>query len=707
MSKEQSVAAWIVAIALVLFVVAVVVLLGGGKEQTPPELAAVPTPTSSPAVSNPERPASQPETQPVPAQPAEHPRTPQAPLKGPRVVILGFDGVEPSLVDAMFAKGELPNLDAIRKKGTYSRLGTTVPPLSPVAWASFATCKGPGTHGVFDFMGRNPATYAVKSGEGHLEFPKLGPDGAVIGPARYVTRRHGDSFWLDADRQGRRCKVLYVPFAYPADPLTHGIMLCGEGVPDIRGSSSTSFWMSDAFTDEQLREEVFGGIRLRLQFEGDSATVRLPVAKDPRPGRPGLLVATKLTVDRVKHSITTEFQSGPVTVQQGQWSNWIEWKFPITPKFDIRAISRLYVIEAGERVRLYMSCMQFHPREPLAPISAPNAYSAQLVDRYGLYKTIGWSHDTHALRKDALPEDVFLAEALDEMDWKERLALDELEMDDFHMLIACWTAPDRIAHTFWRFRDPKHPLYTAEGAVKYGTAVEDSYRRMDEIVGKIAAKLRPDDLLMVLSDHGFHSFRTGFNVTTWLVRNGYLAVKGQTDPATATKESQEFLDGYDWTRTKAYAVGLGGIYVNLQGREAQGTVNPADAPALLQEIKEKLLQVTHPETGERVLTSIYLGSELQGPNAADAPDLQLGYAEGFQTSKPAAKGAAPAGIFSPNDDKWSGDHAASSANETKGIFFANKPLATADPSILDLGPTALALLGAEIPADYQGHSLLP
>jgi len=635
------------------------------------------------------------------------PKPSEAAIAGPRVIILGFDGVEPSLVDAMIAKGELPNLAKLAKDGVYTRLGTTVPALSPVAWASFATSTTPAVHGVFDFIGRNPSTYRAAGGEGHLEQPRLAADGSVATPARYMSQRTGDAFWLAADAQGKRAKIIRVPFAFPVDALKHGLMLGGEGVPDIRGTASTSLWMSDTVTDEQLRETPGGGYYIKLSFAGDAATVNIPTARDPRPGRAASVqVPLNLAVDRQNHTVTMNLPTAKVTVEQGQWSEWTEWTFVVTPVFNVQAISRFHVIEAGEHVRLYMTCMEMHPRAPLVPISAPPAYSGELADRYGLYETVGWSHDTNALRKDALPEDVFLADARAETDWVEKLTLDELDRQHFEMLIACWTETDRVAHTFWRFRDPKHPLYTAEGAAKYGAIVEDTYRRMDETVGKVAGKLAADDLLMILSDHGFHSFRTGFSVTTWLIRNGYLAVEGQTDPATAINE-KDFLNGYDWSRTKAYGIGVGGIYLNLKGREGRGIVSPEEAPALIAEIKQKLLQLTNPDTGKKVFSDIYTVDNAQAGAKANAPDLQFGYAEGFQTSKSSARGEATAELFAPNKDKWSGDHAASAAKETKGIFFANKPLSGAtDPSIMDLGPTALRFLHVEIPADYQGKSLL-
>ncbi|MBI4559360.1 MAG: alkaline phosphatase family protein [Candidatus Hydrogenedentes bacterium] len=628
-----------------------------------------------------------------------------------RVVILGFDGMDPILVERMMAAGELPNLSRLHQQGGYQHLGSTIPPQSPTAWSSFATCTQPGNHGIFDFLRRNVRSYTPTPGFGMTHPPELAPDGSVKTPARSLTFRQGETFWSVADKQGIRCKLLHIPFSYPPDALEHGEMLCGEGVPDIRGFTTTFYSLSDAFTPEQLeaqeKKRVAGGMRIPLRFDGDEVTVKIPGSPDPRL-RTGVYVETplRITVDRNGRTLSLEFQERQLTIVEKTWSPWVEWTFAVSPQFSVRAISSFYALEVGERVRLYMTSLQFHPKEPYIPFSCPETYSGELADRYGLYKTIGWSHDTHALRQDALTEDAFLEDAEKTDAWLEKLTLDELDRNEFRLLIAVWTSTDRIAHMFWRFRDPKHPLYTEDGAKKYGRSLEDSYRRADGTVGKIMDRLKPGDLLMVLSDHGFHSFRKGFNLNTWLIRNGYLALRGQTDPATAhTEEGQELLQGIDWSRSRAYGLGLGGVYLNLKGREGQGIVEPSQAQALIAELRERLLEVRDPDTAEKIFSAVYNRDEYQGRAAGEAPDLQLGYDEGYQTTKSSAKGAAPAELFEPNLDKWSGDHASSEVAATAGVLFANRPLAS-NATLMDLGVTALHYLGATVPKEYEGKNLL-
>lgn len=690
-----------IAAVLFLFVLVIGCISGCGNKKveapakTPVETGQAPAPAAPAETKAPEHAAAQP--------------APAGSTK--RVVILGFDGVEPTIVDAMFAANELPNLAKLRDEGSYKPLTSAIPPQSPSAWSSFITCKNTGAHGIYDFVVRDPAGRLgpfPKPGFGRTEHTTLDANGTVTQPARFVSYRKGDSFWKVADGQGLKVTSLMVPFAFPADDMTQGHMLCGLGVQDIRGTDSSFFSFSDTY---EKQESIAGGALYPLVFEGDTAKVTIPGARDTRNkfGNPGAFVEADLSfkVDRASHTVEVMTPLATITAKKGEWSQWVRWTFELSPSYSVHSISRFYVIDAGEHVNIYMACLQYDPKSPYIRFTTPESFSGELEDRYGLYKTIGWDFDTHALRKDTLTEDAFLTDVAQTMAWHERLVLDEMDKEK-NMLIAAWTGPDRVSHMFWRFRDPKHPLYTEEGAKKYGRAVEDTYKKMDEIVGKVVAKLGPDDLFMILSDHGFKSFRKGFNVNTWLVRNGYLTIKGQPDAATASaNDPRQFLDTiYDWTASKAYSVGMGSIFLNLEGRESGGIVTEAEKVALIAEIKDKLLALTDPETGEKVFDNIYTSEVFTGESAANAPDLQLAYADGYQSSKPTASGRAPADIFEINDDKWSGEHASSDVANTPGIFFANKKINTDAPRIIDLGVTALTYVGAKVPADFEGKPLL-
>lgn len=622
-----------------------------------------------------------------------------APAEG-RVVILGFDGADPALAGQMMDKGELPNLAKLRETGTFTPLGSSNPPQSPTAWSSFATCKGPLNHGIYDFLRRTPQSYMPGVGFGRTEAAKLNPDGSLLSAPRYLSNRKGDSFWKIASDQGKKVKALVIPFAYPAEDLGQECrQLCGLDVPDIRGTQSTYFAISEAFKGE---EPVAGGMRLPLAFNGDTATVNVPGLRIPGT-KEFARAPVQFKVDRAAKAVTITLGEQTATLKEGEWSNWVEWKFPLSPKYSANAVSRFQLMSAGEQVRLYMTCLQIHPREPMMPISSPVKYSAELADRYGLYKTIGWEFDTKALQQGDMTEEMFLDDVKTTLSWTQRLTLDEIDAGNFDLLLAATTSTDRVSHMFWAYRDPKHPLYTPELAKKYGRAVEDTYILMDNFVGEVSKRLKPEDLLMIMSDHGFHSFRTEFSVNTWLARNGYLSIKGQADPATAFTDDK-YLEAFDWSKTKAYALGLGMIFLNMKGREGQGIVDPSEAPALIKEIKDKLLALTEPNSGEKVFSAVYENINPKGAAVADAPDIQLGYAEGFQTAKSSAAGAAPKDLFAPNKDKWSGEHASSDLAITPGILFSNKKLADG-ATLVDLGVTALKQLGANIPADLEGKPL--
>ena len=617
-----------------------------------------------------------------------------------RVIILGFDGVEPKLAEEMMLHGQLPNLAKLQSTGTYTRLGSSNPPQSPTAWSSFATSKHPGNHGIYDFLRRTPSNYRPGVGFGSVVRPKLAGDGSLAQPSTFKNIRRGDSFWQVANKQGSRCKILSVPFAFPAEDLEESCMLSGLGVPDLRGTTSTFFLMSVAV---QKAESLSGGRRVPLRFTDDHARVDIDAMRHPQT-RKFVTVPLSMRVDRDARTLSLELPGRELTLREGSWSEWIEWSVKVTDKYTAYAISRIHVLEAGDQVRLYMTCLQFDPRKQFMRFTTPESYGSELYERYGHFKTIGWIYDTHALRQDALTERLFLEDVENTMTWRETLTLDELDRGNFDLLISAWTGTDRVAHLFWRFLDPLHARHNDAGADEFASAVEDTYRRMDEIVGKVSAKLDEDDLLLVISDHGFHSFRTGFNVNTWLIRNGYLAVEGKSDAATANNP-KAFLQGYDWSRTKAYSLGLGSIFLNLAGREGQGIVSKSESAALLSEIRAKLLEVTDPDTGDKIFDAVYTREEFHGVAAEDAPDLQLGYADGYQSTKDAAKGSAPAELFAVNNDKWSGEHAASDFASTPGVFFSNRAIAIDSPKIVDIGVTSLKYLGRDVPADFEGRDL--
>ncbi|MGH6921105.1 MAG: alkaline phosphatase family protein, partial [Geminicoccaceae bacterium] len=197
---------------------------------------------------------------------------------------------------------------------------------------------------------------------------------------------------------------------------------------------------------------------------------------------------------------------------------------------------------------------------------------------------------------------------------------------------------------------PQHPLHNASDDLARA-AIKWIYGEADRILGRVMAVMKPEDRLIVLSDHGFASFRRAVHLSRWLADQGYLVLK-PGEPA-----SESLFSNVDWTKTKAFALGLNGIFLNLRDREALGIVRAEDAKALKQEITDKLTGIRDPETGETMIVTVYEGDEIyHGAQTGGAPDLVIGYAGGYRASWQTALGGVPEALVEDNAKKWSGDH---------------------------------------------------
>ena len=612
-------------------------------------------------------------------------------------VVLGFDGVDPDLVETMWADGQLPALKALADTGGYRRLRSTVPPQSPVAWATFATGTLPGKHGVFDFIVRDPKSYWPKMGAVEYFAPEFDVYGEPKGGQGGRNVRRGAPFWQTASEAGIEARVIDVPYSWPPEQIPLGGVASGLGVPDLIGTNSTSTVFSTDFGEQP---PSFGGVRAvplvlregkaQATIEGprraSGARSQAPVGFALDPGTPGgLEIATSTAL---------------LNVPVGGWSDWIVVDLPVG-----RAVAkgqvRFHVAAAGpDRVHVYMTPVGSDPLDPWVQLSHPQELARELMQVAGRYKTVGWEEDTQALNTEQMDEEAWLQHVYTVMEQRTTMALAALDSGPPPLFVSAWTATDRVAHMFWRLRDPASPRYDASLAAKHGEAVEDVYRRMDEVVAEVVRRLPPQTTLLILSDHGFHAFDRGLHVNRWLADAGYLALK----------EGGTSLADVDWSASRAYSLGTGQVYLNLQGREGEGIVAfGQERTDLLDRIRRELLEVVDPATGARVFEDVVIGATIySGGGAALAPDLQLAYADGYQSSWATKLGGAPADLFEDNPRKWSGDHAASWAGDTHGVLFANRPLGPADvePGIEDLAPTILQGLGVPVPEGMDGRPLL-
>jgi predicted AlkP superfamily phosphohydrolase/phosphomutase len=170
--------------------------------------------------------------------------------------------------------------------------------------------------------------------------------------------------------------------------------------------------------------------------------------------------------------------------------------------------------------------------------------------------------------------------------------------------------------------------------------------------------------------------------------------------------SGDWFADVDWTRTRAFTLGLTGIFVNRRGREARGTVaKGAELTALCAELKEKLEALTDPKTGAPVIKEAFITEDLHsGPYADMAPEILVGYHKDYRHSWDCATGSVSREIFTDNTKSWSGDHCVD-PRLVPGVFWCNRPITVEDPGILDLAPTVLDLFGVPVPSYMQGRNL--
>jgi predicted AlkP superfamily phosphohydrolase/phosphomutase len=616
-----------------------------------------------------------------------------------RIVVLGFDGVDPDFLEQW--KDKLPNMAELMNSGTFRRLTTTTPPSSCTAWSTFTTGMNPGGHGIFDFILRDPKTY-LPDRTGAVSHKAEYRWGLFpTKPETFTTTMSGEAFWTTADRAGKRSVVLRVPCIYPLEKEQHSYSQGGLGLPDIRGSEGTfHYWASDLSPRDAASSDL-GGKVLSL---GAGDSVETFVEGPVNPLSPdGERLTLPLKISRAgKDALSIELAGRRETVEAGRWSGWFRLPFEVTKFSTISGMARFRVLETSPNLRLYLSPINHDPEDPAIAVTEPEGYAKELVKAVGDFKTVGWNHETWGLNEERIDEEAFMQDVWDTFRESEAITLHELEHRKTDLMISVFVETDRTSHMMYRLLDPEHPRYDAALAAKYGDSILKTYQRADEILGKVRAKLNPEDVLFVLSDHGFHSWRRGFHVNSWLVQEGFMTLKGG-----AKSTTKKFLQDVDWSKTKAYALGVGSLYINLAGREGKGIVKPgAEYDALVKDISERMTRLLDPDTGKPAVDRVYVAKDTwKGDRLPDGQDMQIGMASGYRVSSATPLGGAPEGLFEDNRKKWSGDHATTQTEITEGILLSNVKIADEQPAIGDLAPTILTLLGVPVPPTYDGRTL--
>ena len=656
-----------------------------------------------------------------------------------KLVILGFDGMDPRLVQKWMDEGRLPNMKKLAAAGSGVRpLGTTHSPESPTAWASFATGVNAGKHNIYDFLIRDTSNYMPDLGMVHFEPPRFVLNYVPVSRPVVQSIRGGTSFWVTAGNAGVRSSMLTVPVTFPPEDVPNGELLSGLPLPDIRRTMGTFYYFGTDLSRYEEGNTEFGGILKRLVFDGDVAQTELvgppnPIVKQQLRELRAKTPASKMSeLERMKvaelearedirlpitihwnktgRSATVDIGDSAIHLGEHQWSKWINLDFSINLLLRVHGMAQMYLINAGSELQLYISPVNWKPDKPLAPMSSPASLSADIYERLGPYRTLGWAEATWPLNEDRIDEKVFMDDLNRAFDDRAQVILQRIDAKQWDLLVGVIESTDRVQHMMWRLIDPAHPMYDKSLAAKFGDSIERVYRRCDEFIGEVVSRLDPSTPILIVSDHGFHSFRQSVNLNTWLVQEGFMAIQGQQPGEKKLQDlfggNGTFWENVDWTRTKAYAMGLGQIYLNLQGREGHGSVSPADSQSVQDALVGRLLTMTDPKTGAKMVDAVYKRDDVYtGPFLKNASELQVGFADGYRVSWQTSLGGSPPGIVYPNMKKWSGDHGSFDYKQTAGTLISNRPISTRAADIMDIAPTVLKYFGVPIPPDIDGKPI--
>jgi len=582
-------------------------------------------------------------------------------------------------------------------------------------------------------------------------------------------------FWETAAAAGVPCVVLDAAQAFDREPVEGAKVLAGLGVPDARGSIN-SFFLYTSSEDELVRaprgrETDSSGSVFRIDehngrfdsllpgpvnfWKTDGIRSELDAVKeeqnDPnlRYKRSTQLNALEVEIGKRLKSASEERICLPVSIvrngakasvsighetqelEVGAWSQWYSLSFELNPLLKVRALARAKLLSLGDPdVSLYVDALQYDPANPpfWQPISQPADYAEQLAHACGPFETVGWACMNLPLKDSVIDSVSFMQDIEFTLGWREKMTYQALEKKDWRVLMSCESTPDRVQHMMYQYYDTGHPMYSAQKAaqtmnfrgqeITLADAIPASYRAMDAMVGEVVKQhMQPGDTLIVCSDHGFQSFRRQVHINNWLIKRGFAVIK---EGATAADRGTKYPNSYlDWSKTRAYALGLGSIYVNQQGREGQGIVPASEARALLEEIRTAFLAETDPETGEKIGKDAYVMADIHRGEFLDREaDMNLCFNAGYRVSWLTTSGGMSgendgSGVLQlrptivPNDNNWSGDHVTVDPSLVQGIFFSNRKLAQPAErvSLLQIAPTVLTILGVEVPKAYDMPAL--
>jgi predicted AlkP superfamily phosphohydrolase/phosphomutase len=621
-----------------------------------------------------------------------------------KVIVIGIDGLDPKLLQQFADEGALPNFKRLIDAGDFKPLGTTMPPLSPVAWSTFITGMDPGGHGIFDFIHREPETYLPtpatsqappleyaftlpRPGEGSCEYP------APWASAEIENMRKGQAFWELLDAKGVPTTLFRIPADFP--PTEAGHVLSGMGTPDLIGTHGTFSFYTDRrvenagdisggdvypvrVVDNKVSAELVGPDEPFHRVE--KRTVRRSRNRKKQYEHPKMKEPFTVYVDPAQPVAKLMVQDTEVVLQQGEWSDWVEVDFAVecAPMTSVSAIARFYMKQVRPDFELYVTPLQISPSAPVQPISFPDDWVEELHEALGYFYTQELPEDTKAFSGGILSGREFREQS--EIVHRERMKAFQFMLDGHEegLLFFYFSSVDQRSHMLWRYMDKQHPYFETEEILMNG--IREIYGELDVAIGKALERIDGDDTLIVMSDHGFNPFYWGVNLNSWLLEKGYVVLQPGV-----RQEQVEYLLGVDWSKTTAYALGLNGLYVNLRGRERQGIVNPGgEYQDVLDRLERDMLEMKDPRNGQSVVTlAVQTHRDFNGEMVEIGPDIIVGYNEGYRSSWENPLGEFPKEIFTDNPDPWSGDHSVD-YRFVPGVLLSNKQITMDAPALYDL-----------------------
>lgn len=330
-----------------------------------------------------------------------------------------------------------------------------------------------------------------------------------------------------------------------------------------------------------------------------------------------------------------------------------------------------------------------------------------------------------------------LRKLLAKIDDKEAMALELYREEAWDFFMVVFGESDTVSHHFWMFLDPQSPRHRPG----FESAIQQVYQRLDDSVGRFMQGLHEDTLVMVVSDHGFGGAGTGVvHLNNWLEQQGYLQFRGSGESAlkklalstvpqswrgalfrrfqgmAESAESKSRCGGIDWNSTRAWSEELNylpSIRINLQGREAQGTVATSEYHAVVAELCAALeaweVPAQDPSTRSLrpVLKAWPRAALYSGPEVHRAPDIiiELALENGYSHSCLRSRGGAPFRRLRPEEYPGGKERGMNGAHRDPGVLWLSEAPIAHRASLVDIAPTALAAMGVPVPA-MEGASLL-